>query len=128
MRKRLPVVIGIGIWIGMMWSACTKDYVYHEPLPPQDSVAAPHFKEDIIPVFQHHCVSCHVPGFVLDLTEENAYEQLWSKHEIDTLQPENSNLYIRLTSQTSPMPPDGNLPADTIRMLLEWIKDGAKNN
>lgn len=128
MRKRLPAIVLTGMLLSLLWGGCTKDYVVHQDTPPQDSVSAPHFSEDIIPLFQRHCVSCHVPGFVLDLTPENAYEQLWTKHEIDTIEPENSNIYLRLTSQTSPMPPNGNLALDTIQIVLDWIRDGAKNN
>jgi hypothetical protein len=120
------------VFLSLLWNACTKDYVYHEPLLPpssQDSIVKKlSFAERIIPIFQDHCVECHTPGFVLDLTAANAYNDLWAKSEIDTLTPTNSNLYLRMSSITNPMPPDGNLPTDTIQVVLQWIQEGAKNN
>jgi len=116
----------------LVWNSCTKDYVNHNlpspPAPQDTTVVELSFEGRIIPIFQDNCVECHTAIDVLDLTPENAYTDLWAKNEIDTLVPENSNLYLRLTSQTMPMPQTGNLPTDTIQVVLQWIKEGAKNN
>ena len=112
-------------------SSCTKDYVIHQAIEPQDTtdVETVSFSGRIIPLFENNCIACHYEGFeVLDLTPSNAYQQLMEKNEIDTLSPTNSNLYLRLTSQTNPMPPSGNISADSIAVVLKWIEEGYKNN
>ncbi len=115
----------------LSFSSCTKDYVIHQAIEPQDTtvVETVSFSGRIIPLFETNCIECHYEGFyVLDLTSANAYNQLIEKNEIDTLSPTNSNLYIRLSSQTNPMPPTGNISADSIAVVLRWIEEGCKNN
>ena len=112
-------------------SSCTKDYVIHQAVEPQDTtvVETVSFSGRIIPLFETNCIACHSEGFeVLDLTPANAYQQLIEKNEIDTLSPTNSNLYLRLNSQTNPMPPTGNISADSIAVVLKWIEEGCENN
>lgn len=43
--------------------------------------------------------------------------------------PEGSVLYQRLIGQGGPiMPPSGKLPDDLLKLVYDWIKQGAKNN
>jgi hypothetical protein len=121
-------LLGISVFF---LSSCTKDYVIHQAVEPQDTtlVNTISFSDRIIPLFQTNCIDCHYEGFdVLDLTPANAYNQLIEKNEIDTLSPANSNLYLRLTSLTNPMPPAGNISIDSIAVVLKWIEEGCRNN
>ncbi len=131
MDSRVKFVFLLLVISVVFLSSCTKDYVIHQAVEPQDTtvVETVSFSGRIIPLFEINCIECHYEGFdVLDLTSANAYNQLIEKNEIDTLSPTNSNLYLRLSSQTNPMPPTGNISADSIAVVLRWIEEGCKNN
>lgn len=108
--------------------ACKKDFF--EPPPPLDLTTPVSFSLDIMPIFQSNCYGsgCHDKGIVPDLTSANAYDQLTLLGYVDTTNAEGSKLYIRMTSTTNPMPPNGLLPGEKTNKILAWIKQGAKNN
>ncbi|HEU4717713.1 MAG TPA: c-type cytochrome domain-containing protein, partial [Bacteroidia bacterium] len=76
------------------------------------------------------CHSGTSPAGGLNLEPANAYAQLTSHQGgyIDTLHPEFSLLYSQLISTTTPMPPTGKLDDCTIKLVLKWIQQKAKNN
>lgn len=82
------------------------------------------FSEQIEPIFQSKCASCHT-GISPVLTAGSAYNSLISGGYIDTENPTNSIIY----TQTSEGHPSGNamLPAE-LALLLKWIEEGAENN
>jgi hypothetical protein len=92
------------------------------------------FQKDILPIFD--AASCAQPGCHggdnpnggLNLGDDKAYTQLTTKGYINTAEPEISILYLRLSDNSSPMPPTGQLPASSLNKILDWIKQGAKNN
>ena len=96
-----------------------------KPLP-----AVVSFTRDIQPFFSSTCAnpSCHSgssPKSGLDLSDSLvSYNNLFTKHEINTLNPTASNLYIFMNSN---MPPSGKVPYD-LALVLKWIDQGAKNN
>lgn len=117
--------------IALIGSSCRKDYPFTEKkilLP--DSVS---FHQYIIPIFNANCnnTGCHSgasPKAHLNLSPNVAYSQLFSKSEIDTLQPTQSVLYIELVSTSNQMPPMGRLSDYDIALVLKWIQQKAKNN
>ncbi len=91
------------------------------------------FKNDIVPVFMMSCdqSTCHSgtdsKGRV-NLEPAYAYRNLFQHNLIDTLNPTQSQLYERLTSPNSSMPPGIYLDNCTLKTILTWIEQGAKNN
>lgn len=91
------------------------------------------FQTDILPLFNTQCsiTDCHAashPAANLNLSAAAAYMQLFVKHEIDTIQPTNSLLYIQMNSSGTPMPPSGRLSDYDVALVLAWISQGAKHN
>ena len=91
------------------------------------------FQTHILPVFRANCSipGCHSggsPSGNLNLSDSVAYDRLFAKHEIDTLNPPKSILYIQMNSTGTPMPPTGRLGDYEVELVLKWIQQGAKNN
>lgn len=85
------------------------------------------FSDDIIPIFNNSCNSCHSVGNPkVDLTPDNAYEDIIAKGLVNLEMPEESKLYQVLVV------PGGfhngkTTPTENI-LILKWIEEGAKNN
>lgn len=106
------------------------EYNYFEPvtLSDQDTVS---FAKDVLPILHNHCQGsgCHVSGGVTpDLSDDYAYSSLTDGGYVDTLNPEQSTIYLRLTASIKYMPPSGKLPELSIQRILQWIKQGARDN
>lgn len=89
------------------------------------------FNNDIIPLFNESCnfSGCHNDGGVPPvLSAGKAYSALQNGNYINVNAPEDSELYLWLTSRrSSPMPlsgPDPNINSK----VLAWIKGGALDN
>ncbi len=106
--------------------SCTKDYLV-QPEPPS-SVS---FSNDVIPIFNNNCVSCHGDnGVSPNLTPDKAYTSLLSDPGlVQSGNPDGSELYQMVTGQNgSVMPPSGMMPKSKTDIIYQWIKDGAQNN
>ena len=102
------------------------------PTPTQSLPAVVSFNNDIMSVFNAHCNTsgCHSggsPAAGLNLSQSVAYSQLFTKHEIDTANVSNSNLYIQVASGQMPQT-GGKLSDYNISLILKWIQQKAKNN
>lgn len=91
------------------------------------------FSGHILPLLRQNCsiIDCHSggnPTANLNLSDAVAYDQLFAKHEIDTLDPSHSLLYIQMNSLGTPMPPSGRLGDYEVNLVLKWITQGAKRN
>jgi hypothetical protein len=93
------------------------------------------FSRDIIPIFKTSCAinsSCHsgLPndGDNINLDSAAAYASIMSKQLVTTSNPTASLLYVEVNSGTMPKAPYAHLPASQVSLLLNWIKQGAKNN
>lgn len=87
------------------------------------------FSQKIIPIFNQKCnmTGCHVAGhFKVDLTPENAYNDLFAKGMIDTFHPAESKLYLKLIEPGGSH--EGRSSATDQALILKWIEQGAKNN
>jgi hypothetical protein len=90
------------------------------------------FSNHIIPIFNASCISggCHSGGSAaagLNLSASVAYSQLFSKHEIDTVNVNSSNLYIEVASGAMPKG-TSKLSDYNISIIQKWIQQKAKNN
>ena len=126
----MPVIVMI---TGFTLSSCTYEKAKLKVncvLP--DTVS---FGRNIQPIFNAYCngSGCHNSSShsgSLNLEAPVAYSQLLAHGTgyIDTLNPEFSLLYSKLTSASGIMPPSGRLDDCKINLVLEWIKQKAKNN
>lgn len=102
--------------------SCTYDYVAPaENLPTNVS-----FSQDVQPIFDQNCITCHNGSQSPDLRASNSYDALMSGNYINTTSAEQSTLYKRING--GGMPPAGKLSTDDLNKILVWIKEGAKNN
>lgn len=126
MKYRLMILLSF-ILIGA--SGCYKDILS----PGQDPTAPPQdvsFSGDLQPIFTASCSvsGCHdaVPAHKPSLTAEKAYTAILSGGYINTLVPANSIIYGEVKSGN--MPPTGALKPADVQKILDWIRNGAKNN
>ena len=132
MRRRYVMAMSVALTVGTLYGIAPSGPAHGAPPPVS-------FKEDVLPVFQVHCVSCPSPGgdgttaSGLDLTN---YQGVMKGTKFGPMivagDPETSNLMRLLDWRASPalrMPhskkqmPIGD--RDTIRT---WIRQGAKDN
>ena len=90
------------------------------------------FEKDIAPLFRDRCLSCHAesPNGGLSLTTQATWLQGGdSGSAFDTIEPEKSSLWIRVTAgpdEEHRMPPEGSrLNSEQLTRLKRWLSDGA---
>ena len=96
------------------------------------------FANDVQPIFDQSCTSCHPGSGNLDLTAANSYNQLvnvnasgYSAKRVVPGDAANSVLYKKIDGSGaygSNMPLGGNLSTAQINIIKQWIVEGAKNN
>jgi hypothetical protein len=96
-----------------------------------DPAAAAFFQEQVLPILKQHCFECHSHqpgkvkgGLVLDSRSG------WAKGgengpAIVERKPDESLLIQAIRYQDLEMPPAGKLPAESIRILEQWVAEGA---
>jgi hypothetical protein len=103
-------------------AACEK--VVFEPVEiPTEEVS---FAADIQPIWDAKCVSCHPPTKDLDLTENQAYDELVPDYVTvaDSADPTNSALYRTLVGSSH-----ASRTSDAEKATIQkWISQGAPNN
>lgn len=119
----------VSLIVFLALEACTYDVKIVEPFIAPDTVS---FSIRIIPIFEANCAKsgCHVTGGIPpDLSADNAYRSLIDNGlvELDTSKAEQSILYKEIT------PPGGMAkyitdPNQQPALILQWIKEGSKNN
>ncbi|MBS1646099.1 MAG: hypothetical protein JST67_02030 [Bacteroidetes bacterium] len=120
-------ILGITSLLFFLCSCQKKENTSSQVLPGVVS-----FSQDIVPIFNASCLAsgCHAggsPAANLNLTSGMAYTQLFSKHEIDTINANNSVLYIEV--QSGSMPKNGAMLSNyQIGLIQKWIQQKAKNN
>ncbi len=126
MKSKIIIVLGI-ILIGL--AGCYKDILS----PGQDPTAPPQdvsFSGDLLPLFVANCSAsgCHDANGTHkpSLTAENAYNSIKSGGFVNVLVPTQSILYGEVKSGS--MPPGGALRPADVQKILDWIRNGAKDN
>ncbi len=122
----MKAIVSLAVVLMFLFLAsCTKDYL----VPPDTPAQGVSFSNDVIPIFNDNCISCHNGGVNPNLTADKAYGELTSNHElVKPGDPENSELYHRVSGQGSLMPPSGMMPKSKTDVIYQWIKEGALNN
>jgi hypothetical protein len=118
-RNWIGAVSAIGLAVSSSWLAAA------EITPEQ----AKHFESKIRPLLVERCQSCHGPdkqksGLRVD-SRSALLEGGESGAAIDPENPEDSLFLGAIRYESLEMPPDRKLPGDEIRLLTDWIKDGA---
>ena len=118
--------IAIIFIVAVKFSSC--EYENYEPATgpnPNDIIS---FSNYIMPLMISKCAvsGCHEGTSAPNLTAGKAYTNLVDGAFVDTLNAEQSILYLRING--GGMPPANPLPASDISKVLLWIKQGAQNN
>ncbi len=91
------------------------------PPPPPEEVT---FSE-IQDIFNNGCVGCHDGVTANPVLEEGvAYDNLMNGDYIDTANPEQSTLYVKMSDSSHSLYSSGG----ERNKVLKWIQDGAPNN
>jgi len=127
MKSKILIIGLLLLVIGFF--GCYKDILS----PGQDPTAPPQdvsFSGDLQPIFSASCAlsGCHdaVPGHKPSLTLANAYNAIIAGGFINTVVPADSKIYVAVKGGT--MPPTGALKPSDVQKVLDWIRNGAKNN
>ena len=116
MRRMALLVCGVLI---VLASGCEK-YI----IPPPVIEEGVSYAEQVQPVFDGKCVSCHSGNLPPDLTPDESYEFLTTNGYVDTLNPESSLIYDKLQSGAH----EGRATDADKLLILQWITEGAQNN
>lgn len=81
------------------------------------------FSEDIQPIFDANCVSCHGGSRAPDLRPDVSHAELTGGGYINTGDPEQSELMLKLYGSH-----DARASELEKKTILAWITGGAKNN
>ena len=118
MLKHTALVAAIGVF------ACWRTASAQEP-------TVIDFGRDVQPLFKAHCIDCQGPneqknGFRLDRRQDALRGGVGV--DIGPGSSDASRLYLRLIGNDfgQRMPPDGPLSTDEIRIIRDWIDQGAK--
>jgi hypothetical protein len=126
------ILIALGVCAGWAFQKANR-----KPTP-KPAVKVVSFKTDVAPVFKTYCLPCHTED---QMNPSELYLDSYAnimaggKHgKCVVAGNPDSSLMIRKISMTppigDPMPMKRKtpFPADTLKILSEWIKQGAKNN
>jgi hypothetical protein len=88
------------------------------------------YANDIQPMWDNDCVSCHQGNIPPDLTAAKSYNDLLNGGYVIPNDADNSVLYHSLfgSNGVSLMPPGAMWPSSSIKKVESWINEGAKNN
>ncbi len=107
----------------LLFSSCYYDVIIEEEI---DATTKISFTDDVIPVFNSSCVSCH-DGIVAypDLSSANAYQSLISGNYINTEDATSSTLIQKLNEDH---PFEGAITSAELQKIILWINQGALDN
>lgn len=123
-EKRIFKTVAVFLWLTgllIVTFSCDK-YTFEPPsIDPDEPVS---FEEDILAFIENeNCAGCHPRVSAPDLTAGNVYESLIDGY-VNTETPETSKIYTQFE--------DGHVGFNTesieIQKILNWIKQGAKDN
>ncbi len=129
--EKITRILGVTASLVVMLSltGCYYNDVLEAVIPVNTDVS---FANDIQPIFNANCVSCHPSIVDPDLTEGNSYNSLISipggivpgnatgSELVDMLEHDPNN--------PNPMPPSGPIASSQISLVKQWIDQGALNN
>jgi hypothetical protein len=119
--KKLFYFLVSGIFAAiLLFGSCEK--VVYPPIEVPDTVS---YSVDIQPIWDTKCVECHDGGFPPpDFRPDKSYESLMEGDYVDTLNPAESTLMIKLNTS----PHDARATEAEKQTILVWIEQGALDN
>jgi len=108
--------------IGMLMALATGCEKYMIPPPVIEEGVS--YSEQVQPIFDGNCVTCHSGGLNPDLRPDQSYEFLLTNGYVDTLNPESSLIYVKLQSGAH----ESRATEEQKLTILQWITEGAQNN
>ena len=127
-RSWMNLLILAGV-ITMFLGSCNYDYLAFPVPDPPDTNVVYSWKDDIVDIFpETACTNCHPSSAGLDLTVDNAYASIWANDLIDTADPENSKIWYYPHPTLGSHAAKYNASDERVGFMLEWIKQGAKDN
>lgn len=123
MKKLITLGIVVVTFI-MLLNSCQNKFIIEPEVEPIDSVS---FSQQIVPIWvEQGCTGCHnTSGQQPDLTTDIAYNSIIGMNLVNTNDPDQSKIYYY------PLPDGNHYAKYTITQashLLQWIKEGAKDN
>ncbi len=133
MKKIVVVILLLGLFFSI--TNCKMD---KGPVEPEIDPETISFANDIQPVFNQYCTSCHPSSGNLDLRQGQAYGELvnvpasgYNALRVKPGDPGNSVLYKKIDGSGaygSNMPLGGSLSQNDIDKIKAWIEQGAPDN
>ncbi len=109
--------------VGLFMLSCYFDVIIPEEVSDTATIS---FAEDIQPLFDATCVSCHNGNIASpDLTSGNAYLELTAGGYYSVAEPEQSVLVQKLSADH---PFEGALTAAELQKIINWMSQGAQDN
>jgi len=126
----------IAILLVLIFVNCTQDTgPVDDQNVPGENIS---YSNDVQPIFDQACISCHPNSGNLDLTAANSYNDLvnvnasgYSGKRVVPGDAEQSILYKKIDGSGaygSNMPLGGSLSSAQINLIKQWIEEGALNN
>ena len=124
MKKRLLRLLFLSGALISLLTACEYDYIIPTPPPPVILGDTISYSQDIQPIFNAKCVSCH-SGVNPVLTSSVSYNSLIAGNYVVANSPTTSELYIVCKAGGSM---SSYISSDQLAMISRWITAGAKND
>ncbi len=121
-NNQIFTILTFFLFLALTFSACEYEVITPETIDVSGDVS---FSTDIQPMFDADCAGCHNGGTPPNLTEGNAYNSLISGGYVNTSDPENSELLIKIDAGH---PNDNATSAAERSLIVAWISQGAQNN
>lgn len=128
MRKQFLVLLAIASVFTL--NSCESSYIHFndEGTFIKDTISNPidtiYFGEEILPLLQNNCGSCHFAGTEPDLESPDLYNNLINGNYLNLTDPENSTLF----TLPDPGHADDYLNAEQHVLIVKWIEQGALEN
>lgn len=121
MKKR--IIFFILILLALFVGGCKYDFILPEAVPVVDNGGKPiSFSTQVVPILAEKCVTCHSSQSP-QMNASVAFAQLVPNY-VNTASPESSKFYINASSGNH----YAKVSAAQAAIILQWIKEGAKNN
>ena len=124
--KKLNYFIPV-FFLTLLFQSC----YYDEELPEDDKILPTNvsFSQDVQPIFNINCVSCHGGNQAPNLTSDQSFNELMEGNYVIPFNSENSELMKSLLGDNvAIMPPSGSLNQSDIDKISQWIDEGALDN
>jgi len=125
MKKRLLRLLFLSGTLLTMLTACEYDFIVPTPPTPKppagDTIS---YSQDIQPIFNNSCTSCHGGSIAPNLLTGQSYSALVPAYVVAG-SPETSDLYIVCKPGGSMAP---HTSAADLNLIYRWIYAGAKND